>query len=74
MIKNSIDEFLEGLLSDTQLLKEPKIDGIAIALQYKNGNLEKSISRKGIDVTNKIAKIQDIPIKFPVSGIMQIRG
>ena len=52
------------------MLKEPKIDEIAIALQYKNGNLEKSISRKDIDVPNKIAKIQDIPFKFPVSGIM----
>ena len=55
--KNSIDEFLEGLLPDTRLLIEPKIDGIAIALQYRDGNLEKSISRKGIDVTNKIAEI-----------------
>ena len=72
--KNSIDEFLEGLLPDTRLLIEPKIDGIAIALQYRDGNLEKSISRKGIDVTNKIAEIQDIPLKLPVSGIMQIRG
>ena len=72
--KNSIDDFLEGLLPDTRLLIEPKIDGIAIALQYRDGNLEKSISRKGIDVTNKIAEIQDIPLKLPVSGIMQIRG
>ena len=55
--KNSIDEFLEGLLPDTRLLIEPKIDGIPIALQYRDGNLEKSISRKGIDVTNKIAEI-----------------
>ena len=40
----------------------------AIALQYRDGNLEKSISRKGIDVTNKISQIQDIPLKLPVSG------
>tara|TARA_Y100000739_G_C20508117_1_gene418217 strand:- start:236 stop:382 length:147 start_codon:yes stop_codon:yes gene_type:complete len=32
-LKNSIDEFLEGLLPVTRLLIEPKIDGIAIALQ-----------------------------------------
>ena len=56
------------MLTDTRLLIEPKIDGIAIALQYRDGNLEKSISRKGIDVTNKIAEIQDIPLKLPVSG------
>ena len=69
-----MDEFLDGLLTDTRLLIEPKIDGIAIALQYRDGNLEKSISREGIDVTNKIAKIQNVPLKLPVSGIMQIRG
>ncbi len=74
LAKNSIDQFVEGLLPDTRLLIEPKIDGIAIALQYRDGNLEKSISRKGIDVTSKIAKVQDVPLKLPVSGIMQIRG
>tara|TARA_A100000164_G_scaffold242269_1_gene215379 strand:- start:303 stop:476 length:174 start_codon:yes stop_codon:yes gene_type:complete len=55
--KNSIDEFLEGLLPNTLLLIEPKIDGMAIALQYRDGNLEKSISRKVIDVTSKITEI-----------------
>jgi len=72
--KNSIDKFLKGMLPNTRLLIEPKIDGIAIALQYRDGILEKSISRKGIDVTSKIAEIQDVPLKLPVSGIMQIRG
>ena len=43
--KDQISKFLEGLLPDTRLLIEPKIDGCAIALQYRNGNLEKAISR-----------------------------
>ena len=72
--KDSIDEFIEGLLPDTRLLIEPKIDGCAIALQYRNGNLEKAISRKGTDVTSKIAKIQDIPNQLPIQGIFQVRG
>ena len=72
--KDSIDEFLKGLLVDTRLLIEPKIDGCAIALQYRNGNLEKAISRKGTDVTSKIAKIQDIPNQLPIQGIFQVRG
>ena len=29
--KDQISEFLEGLLPDTRLLIEPKIDGVAIA-------------------------------------------
>ena len=39
--KDSIDEFLKGLLEDTRLLIEPKIDGCAVALQYRDGTLEK---------------------------------
>ena len=72
--QTSIDEFLKGFLFDTPLLIESKIDSIAIALQYRNGNLEKSIFRKGIDDTIKIGEIQNVPLKLPVSGIMQIRG
>ena len=30
--KNSIEEFIEGLLPDTRILIEPKIDGSAIAI------------------------------------------
>tara|TARA_Y100000766_G_C18845285_1_gene575338 strand:- start:681 stop:1355 length:675 start_codon:yes stop_codon:yes gene_type:complete len=72
--KNRIEEFLEGLLPRTKLLIEPKIDGCAIALQYKNGNLEKAISRNGDDVTIKISKVQAIPNKLPIRGVFQVRG
>ena len=43
-------------------------------MQYKNGKLEKSINRKGIDVTNKIIKVQDIPKQLAISGLFQVRG
>ena len=72
--KNRIEEFLEGLLPRTKLLIEPKIDGCAIALQYKDGKLEKSINREGIDVTNKIIKVQNIPKQLAISGLFQVRG
>ena len=71
---NRIDEFLEGLLPRTKLLIEPKIEGCAIALQYIDGKLEKSISKEGRDVTNKIIEIQDIPKQLAISGIFQVRG
>ena len=71
---NCTNEFLKGLLPKTRLLIEPKIDGCAIALQYRNGNLEKAITRKGKDVTSKIKKIQDIAHKLPIRGVFQIRG
>ena len=72
--KNQIKKFLDELLPNTKLLIEPKIDGCAIALQYKNGKLEKSITREGTDVTSKIIKIQNIPNKLPIQGVFQIRG
>ena len=72
--KNRMGEFLEGLLPRTKLLIEPKIDGCAIALQYKDGKLEKSINREGIDVTNKIIKVQNIPKQLAISGLFQVRG
>ncbi|KGF87680.1 NAD-dependent DNA ligase [Prochlorococcus marinus] len=72
--KDSIDEFLKGLLADTKLLIEPKIDGCAVALQYSDGILNKAISRKGADVTNKLTKVKDIPNYLPLRGVLQVRG
>ena len=72
--KNQIEEFLEGLVPRTKLLIEPKIVGCAIALQYKDGKLEKSITKEGRDVTNKIIKVQDIPKQLAISDIFQVRG
>ncbi|MBO8229916.1 NAD-dependent DNA ligase [Prochlorococcus marinus str. MU1404] len=72
--KGSVDEFLKGLLADTRLLIEPKIDGCAVALQYINGNLEKAISRKGSNVTSKLIKFQNIPNKLSLRGVLQVRG
>ena len=68
--KDSIKEFLEGLLPDTRLIIEPKIDGCAIALQYIDGELIKASSRKGGDLTNKIKKISDVPDKIKVQGLI----
>tara|TARA_B100000212_G_scaffold303578_1_gene250453 strand:+ start:494 stop:826 length:333 start_codon:yes stop_codon:yes gene_type:complete len=68
------NRIFEGLLVITKLLIENKIDGYAIALQSKNGKLEKSINTINRDVTNKIIKIQNIPKQLVVQGIFQVRG
>ena len=72
--KDRIEEFLEGLLSNTRIIVEPKIDGCALAISYKDGNLEKAISRKGIDVSEKIKAIKSIPKRLPFRSSFVVRG
>ena len=72
--KDRIEEFIEGLLPDTRLIIEPKIDGCAIAIQYIDGELVKAISRKGGDLTEKIKAIPDVPSKIKIKGLFQVRG
>ena len=72
--KDQISEFLEGLLPNTRLLIEPKIVGCAIAIKYVNGKLEKAISRKGSDVTEKIKTIKSIPKEINIRSSFVVRG
>ncbi|MBO8223086.1 NAD-dependent DNA ligase [Prochlorococcus marinus str. XMU1401] len=72
--KDQISEFLEGLLPDTKLLIQPKIDGCAVAIKYENGKLEKAISRKGSDITQKIKTIKSIPREINIRSSFVVRG
>ena len=72
--KDQISEFLEGLLPDTRLLIQPKIDGCAIAIKYVDGKLGKAISRKGVDVTNKIKQVKDVPKEINIRSSFVVRG
>ena len=72
--KDNIQEFLEGLLPTTRLLIQAKIDGCAIAIKYVNGKLEKAISRKGADVTNKIEQVKDVPKEIEIRSSFMVRG
>ena len=72
--KNCIEEFIEGLLPNTRLIIEPKIDGCAIAIQYVDGELVKAICRKGRDHTNKLKKIHNVPKRIAIKGLFQVRG
>ena len=74
LAKDNIQEFLDGILSDTRLLIEPKIDGVAIAIKYIDGKLGKAISRKGSDVTEKIKTIKSIPKEINIRSSFVVRG
>ena len=62
---------------------EPKLDGIAVNLTYKNGNLEKATTRGdgkvGEDITHNIKTLNSIPLSFvgnlsKLPDIIEIRG
>jgi DNA ligase (NAD+) len=69
---------------DPQYLCELKIDGVAIALVYRNGRLERAATRGdgrvGEDVTNNARTIEDIPEtltasqEYPVPALLEVRG
>jgi len=72
--KDLIEEFIEDLSDYTQVIIQPKYDGVAVAIEYKNGKIYKAINRKGTDITEKIKLIKNIPQTIPINKTMQVRG
>ena len=56
------------------VIAQPKIDGIAIALRYKQGHLVKAWNRKGNDKTQALRLVENIPTEIPIDGTVDIRG
>ncbi|HZN81322.1 MAG TPA: NAD-dependent DNA ligase LigA, partial [Mycobacterium sp.] len=69
---------------DAHYLCELKIDGVALALVYRDGRLERAATRgdgrTGEDVTLNARTIDDVPEKltgtkeFPVPRVLEVRG
>ncbi|CAN5804347.1 NAD-dependent DNA ligase LigA [soil metagenome] len=69
---------------DAHYLCELKIDGVALALVYRNGRLERGATRgdgrTGEDVTLNARTIEDVPEKltespdYPVPAVLEVRG
>ena len=69
---------------DAHYLCELKIDGVALALVYRDGKLERAATRgdgrTGEDVTLNARTIEDIPEKlsgskeFPTPRVLEVRG
>ena len=61
-------------MPDTRIIVEPKIDGCAIAISYKDGKLDKAITRKGSDVSRKIQAIKTVPKEINIRSSFVVRG
>lgn len=72
--KDPIEDFLDGLDQDEQIVIEPKIDGCAVAIEYRNGKINHAITRKGKDITDKIIRIRTVPLTVPTKDTIQVRG
>ena len=72
--KDTIEEFIDGLHKDTDIVVEPKIDGCAVAIEYRDGKIHKAITRKGKDITRKMTNVHSVPLSVPTKDTIQIRG
>jgi len=75
------DRFSRSLgRSDVTLSIEPKIDGVAVSIVYRNRLLDYAVTRgdgtTGDDITQNIKTIQTIPLRLPDSApdLFEVRG
>ena len=77
VLKSMGNQSFNGWFSDSRfstVIVQPKIDGIAIALRYKQGHLVKAWNRKGNDKTQALRLVENIPTEIPINGTVDIRG
>ena len=69
-----LEEWYRGKRKNTPLVIEPKIDGVALALVYQSGELQRAYTRSGRDVTRYALEVPDIPLEVPRLGQFTVRG
>ena len=72
--KGTLNEFIEGLDPKTLIVVQPKIDGVAVAIQYVDGKINKAITRKGKDITHKMIRIKTVPLRVRTKKTLLVRG
>ncbi|PYF43192.1 NAD-dependent DNA ligase LigA [Metamycoplasma alkalescens] len=78
---DEIEKFMQNIAKITNNFSffiEPKIDGLSIAIKYKNGRLFQAITRGngeiGEDVTSNILQIKNIPKRIDYKKNLEVRG
>ena len=69
-----LEEWYRGKRKNTPLVIEPKIDGVALAVVYQSGELQRAYTRSGRDVTRYVLEVPDIPLTVPRYGKFTVRG
>ncbi len=68
----------KSLKEDPEYIVEPKIDGLAVNLFYKDGKFVQASTRgdgtRGDDVSGNIRTIKAVPLKIPVKFELEVRG
>lgn len=69
---------LKELLGDQKAVISWKLDGLTIVLTYRNGELEKAVTRGngevGEVITSNARVFQNIPLRIPFTGELVLRG
>ena len=66
--------------TDVRLTIEPKIDGVAVSVIYRNGLLDYAVTRgdgtTGDDITQNVKTIKSIPLRLPdgAPSLFEVRG
>ncbi len=72
------DRVKEAILEDYSFSFEPKIDGLSVSLEYKNGVFIRGSTRGdgevGEDVTANLLTIKSIPKSIDFKGELEVRG
>ncbi len=79
--KEEIEEFVERIkqsCSNPEFVVECKYDGLAMSLQYDNGQFVRAVTRGdgivGEDVSNNVKTILSIPMHIPETRHVEVRG
>ncbi|MCQ2500962.1 MAG: NAD-dependent DNA ligase LigA [Lachnospiraceae bacterium] len=71
-------EVLRSFMGSNKTLLSWKMDGLTIVLTYRNGSLEKAVTRGsglvGEVVTNNARVFENLPLKIPYQGELILRG
>lgn len=74
----NFDQRVRQDFADAEYHVEFKIDGLAMAILYNNGEFQQAITRGdgifGEDVTNNIKTIKSLPLKIDYQGALEVRG